>query len=247
MLENRSVDHYLGWYAAENDGFDARQHASFPDRRSGAPTGSLVATEAWGAPVVTITPDGFRGSGPLVDLGPGPAQRMDGGLPQQEGASPDPRRPHRLRPRVGPAVHLRQLGPAVPEPPTRRRHQPGVGVPRVPECELRAFVRPLRASGGSRARAHPRALHRPERTSMRWPRRGGSTARRSAPTGASRMPTSGAGPGSRPPPPADGRRTGKRAPTMLRISVPSPIPEKGGGPNFRQTFRDSGGGWPLVG
>ena len=47
MMENRSVDHYLGWYAAENPEFDAIQHASYPDRRR--PDAPMVATENWGA------------------------------------------------------------------------------------------------------------------------------------------------------------------------------------------------------
>ncbi len=47
MLENRSVDHYLGWYGAENQEFDAFQNASFPDRRAGA-DGALVPTANWG-------------------------------------------------------------------------------------------------------------------------------------------------------------------------------------------------------
>ena len=47
MMENRSVDHYLGWYGAENPAFDGIQHASFPDLRQG-PDGPLLATEGWG-------------------------------------------------------------------------------------------------------------------------------------------------------------------------------------------------------
>ena len=47
MMENRSVDHYLGWYGAENPAFDGIQNASFPDLRAeGAPP---VATQDWGA------------------------------------------------------------------------------------------------------------------------------------------------------------------------------------------------------
>jgi phospholipase C len=47
MMENRSVDHYLGWYHAENPDFDSTQHGSYPDRRyPGAP---MVSTEDWGA------------------------------------------------------------------------------------------------------------------------------------------------------------------------------------------------------
>ena len=44
MMENRSTNHYLGWYGAENDDFDGIQQAAFPDA-----SGQLVATEAWGA------------------------------------------------------------------------------------------------------------------------------------------------------------------------------------------------------
>jgi len=47
MMENRSVDHYLGWYGAENDEFDAMQEAAYTDLRQGE-DGPLVATEAWG-------------------------------------------------------------------------------------------------------------------------------------------------------------------------------------------------------
>jgi phospholipase C len=47
MMENRSVDHYLGWYGRENDHFDAKPRAAFPDLRLG-PDGEMVATEAWG-------------------------------------------------------------------------------------------------------------------------------------------------------------------------------------------------------
>ncbi len=43
MMENRSVDHYLGWYGAENADFDARQNAEFP-----GPGGVPVATANWG-------------------------------------------------------------------------------------------------------------------------------------------------------------------------------------------------------
>jgi phospholipase C len=42
MMENRSLDHYLGWYGAENPLFDARQDASFPS------PGGVVATDNWG-------------------------------------------------------------------------------------------------------------------------------------------------------------------------------------------------------
>ncbi len=48
MQENRSVNHYLGWFGAENERFDAHQHDAFPDLRQG-PDGPLVETELWGA------------------------------------------------------------------------------------------------------------------------------------------------------------------------------------------------------
>jgi phospholipase C len=48
MMENRSVDHYLGWYGAENPNFDAHQQASYPDRRAGG-GGAMVPTANWGA------------------------------------------------------------------------------------------------------------------------------------------------------------------------------------------------------
>ena len=47
MMENRSVDHYLGWYGAENPDFDGIQHARFRDLRRGA-GGPMVATQDWG-------------------------------------------------------------------------------------------------------------------------------------------------------------------------------------------------------
>jgi phospholipase C len=47
MMENRSVDHLLGWYAAENAAFDATQTASYPDLRDGG-SGAPVATRNWG-------------------------------------------------------------------------------------------------------------------------------------------------------------------------------------------------------
>jgi len=43
MQENRSVDHYLGWYAAENAAFNATQTATYVD-----PGGNTVPTESWG-------------------------------------------------------------------------------------------------------------------------------------------------------------------------------------------------------
>lgn len=47
MMENRSVDHYLGWYGKENPNFDARQDWTVPDLRSGK-SGS-VSSFNWGA------------------------------------------------------------------------------------------------------------------------------------------------------------------------------------------------------
>jgi phospholipase C len=43
MMENRSVNHYLGWYGAENADFDAHQQAAYPN-----PAGTLVPTSNWG-------------------------------------------------------------------------------------------------------------------------------------------------------------------------------------------------------
>jgi len=47
MQENRSVDHFLGWYAAENPAFNGRQQAAFRDLRKGA-NGPMVSTKDWG-------------------------------------------------------------------------------------------------------------------------------------------------------------------------------------------------------
>lgn len=47
MMENRSVDHYLGWYGEENQAFDGRRRATFPDLRQG-PDGPPVDTQDWG-------------------------------------------------------------------------------------------------------------------------------------------------------------------------------------------------------
>jgi phospholipase C len=54
MMENRSVDHYLGWYGAEAAAkgvtFESTQAASFLDRRDGSATaGTMLSTESWGA------------------------------------------------------------------------------------------------------------------------------------------------------------------------------------------------------
>jgi phospholipase C len=47
MQENRSLNHFLGWYGAENPAFSGRQHATTPDLRAG-PDGPMVPTEDWG-------------------------------------------------------------------------------------------------------------------------------------------------------------------------------------------------------
>ena len=55
MMENRSVDHYLGWYGKEvarrdtGEWFDGIQRARYVDRLDGSPTaGQRVGTELWG-------------------------------------------------------------------------------------------------------------------------------------------------------------------------------------------------------
>ncbi len=48
MMENRSVDHYLGWYGKENKAFDGTQTHSYVDRRPGRGN-KVVHTENWGA------------------------------------------------------------------------------------------------------------------------------------------------------------------------------------------------------
>jgi phospholipase C len=47
MMENRSVDHYLGWYGAEHAKFDARQQHAYLDTRPDG-TGGIVKTANWG-------------------------------------------------------------------------------------------------------------------------------------------------------------------------------------------------------
>ena len=47
MMENRSADHYLGWYNRENPDFDARQHVEYRDLRKG-PHGPMISTQNWG-------------------------------------------------------------------------------------------------------------------------------------------------------------------------------------------------------
>lgn len=44
MMENRSVDHYLGWYSAENGHFDGTQHRAYVDA-----SGAVIDTKNWGA------------------------------------------------------------------------------------------------------------------------------------------------------------------------------------------------------
>jgi phospholipase C len=46
MMENRSVDHYLGWYGKENPNFDARQSITVPDLRPGK--SGTVTSKNWG-------------------------------------------------------------------------------------------------------------------------------------------------------------------------------------------------------
>ena len=48
MMENRSVDHFLGWYGKENPSFNARQHATYRDLRKGR-NGPMVSTADWGS------------------------------------------------------------------------------------------------------------------------------------------------------------------------------------------------------
>jgi phospholipase C len=47
MMENRSVDHYLGWYGKENPAFDARQAITVPDLREGH-GGRPISGVPWG-------------------------------------------------------------------------------------------------------------------------------------------------------------------------------------------------------
>ena len=48
MMENRSVDHFLGWYGKENPSFDGIQKAKFRDLRKGK-NGPMVSTQDWGS------------------------------------------------------------------------------------------------------------------------------------------------------------------------------------------------------
>ena len=45
VQENRSLNHTLGWYGAENRSFDGRQKGAYRDLRQGA-DGPLVSTAA---------------------------------------------------------------------------------------------------------------------------------------------------------------------------------------------------------
>ena len=67
MLENRSVDHYLGWYGAEQPDFDASFDQTWP-----GPDGAPLRTKHW-------APDysgcGFRGSWPRLAARPGGSTR----------------------------------------------------------------------------------------------------------------------------------------------------------------------------
>jgi phospholipase C len=47
MMENRSLDHYLGWYGKENPNFDAHQSMTVPDLRAGH-AGQWKSTANWG-------------------------------------------------------------------------------------------------------------------------------------------------------------------------------------------------------
>ena len=46
MMENRSADHYLGWYGKENPNFDGRQAFATPDLRQGK--AGTVSSKNWG-------------------------------------------------------------------------------------------------------------------------------------------------------------------------------------------------------
>lgn len=90
-MENRSVDHYLGWYGAENKRFDGTTKAAYRDRREGSSTaGERVETETWG---IGGRKDyhgrGFRDPGHSVKSGRVQANggRMDGWL--DEGSATD--------------------------------------------------------------------------------------------------------------------------------------------------------------
>jgi phospholipase C len=48
MMENRSVDHFLGWYGKENPSFDGIQKAVYTDLRKG-PHGPKISTQDWGS------------------------------------------------------------------------------------------------------------------------------------------------------------------------------------------------------
>jgi len=79
MMENRSVDHYLGWYGAENADFDARSHATYTDLRQG-PDGPPISTESWGQ----AGRDNFHGRG-FAD----PSHGWTGGRAERNGGQCD--------------------------------------------------------------------------------------------------------------------------------------------------------------
>ena len=64
MQENRSVNHYLGWFGAENEDFDAHQHDAFPDR---ARVGTARSSRpSWGAEGRNDYPAGASRTRPTV-------------------------------------------------------------------------------------------------------------------------------------------------------------------------------------
>ena len=82
MMENRSLDHFLGWYGDEvkarggPETFDGRLDAAYVDRREGSPTaGQALATESWG----TAGRNSFHGRGfrdPSHNINGGRAQAV---------------------------------------------------------------------------------------------------------------------------------------------------------------------------
>ncbi|MGQ0434391.1 MAG: alkaline phosphatase family protein [Microthrixaceae bacterium] len=59
MMENRSVDHYLGWYSNENEDFDGVQDRSYFSDELGAPVG----TSHWGGESGDFSGCGFKDPG----------------------------------------------------------------------------------------------------------------------------------------------------------------------------------------
>lgn len=80
MMENRSVDHYLGWYAREHDEFDGVQHATYPDLRTPDDAADTVTTADWGA----RGRDNFHGRGH-----PDPSHGWGGGRAERNGGACD--------------------------------------------------------------------------------------------------------------------------------------------------------------